>query len=120
MDNPTSQSSCERIQTVFKVGGYELDDIWFASYSIFGAIVQANSTYRYPGGSIRWDIKDINLELIQKWIFDEFELSVDCFADISELHQMCEDLPADEFTVADFSEKDSDLPVFLVLLDVRV
>ena len=59
-------------------------------------------------------------ELIQKWIFDEFELSVDCFADISELHQMCEDLPADEFTVADFSDKESSLPVFLVILDVRV
>ena len=120
LDNPTSQSSCERIQTVFKAGGYELDYIWFASYSIIGTLNQANRTYKYPEGSTRWDMNDINLELIQKWIFDEFELHVDCFADISELHDICADLPADMFTVADFSEKDSDLPVFLVLLDVRM
>ena len=121
LDNPTSQSSCDRIQTVFKEAGYDYSEyIWFASYSIIGAINQANRTYKHPGGSIRWNIEDINLELIQKWIFDEFELNVDCFEDISELHQMCEDLPADEFTVADFSDKESSLPVFLVILDVRV
>ena len=121
LDNPTSQSSCDRIQTVFKEAGYDYSEyIWFATFSVIGAINQANSTYKYPGGSKRWDIKDINLELIQKWIFDEFELYVDCFEDISELHHMCEDLPSDRFTVADFSEKDSHLPVFLVLLDVRV
>lgn len=121
LDNPTSKSSFELIQTVFKEAGYDYSEyIWFATFSVIGAINQANITYKYPGGSKRWDMKDINLELIQKWIFDEFELTVDCFNDISELHNMCEDLPSDNFTVADFSEKDSDLPVFLVLLDVRV
>ena len=44
LNNATSQSSCKKIQTVFKQGGYEPDYIWFASYSIIGAINQANNT----------------------------------------------------------------------------
>lgn len=121
LDNPVSKNSCERIQTVFKEAGYDYsENIWFASHSVIGAIDKANSTYKYPSGSTRWDMQNINLELIQKWIFDEFKLNVDCFADISELHFRCEDLPSDMFTVTDFSDNESDLPIFLVLLDVRV
>ena len=111
-----------KINKIWCDAGWDEGHIGFQiSISVIGSIDEFGNTFNYskPWG---WDVTILKIDNVNKWMEEEYELKeVDCFGDISELlDKVGEDLAWEYRSgITDLTNKDSDLPKFIVLADIN-
>jgi hypothetical protein len=101
------------IRNFLETAGYEIDseDNLF-DVTVLGALNE-DDTDRYSYESGKWDFSDYSKSDIDQILSTEMGEEINCFGDIEE-----DFYPLDEIGIRDLSE-DSELPKFVVMLDIN-
>tara|TARA_B110000046_G_C12888289_1_gene353214 strand:- start:181 stop:759 length:579 start_codon:yes stop_codon:yes gene_type:complete len=104
-----------KIDKFLQTAGYDvdLDDNLF-NITVLGAMNE-DETDKHFQNSGHWDFNEYSKSDIDKILSNEFGKEVNCFGD----NQWIDDTPADSVRIRDQFAKDSTLPKYVVMLDVR-
>ena len=104
-----------KIDKFLQTAGYDvdLDDNLF-NITVLGAMNE-DETDKHFQNSGHWDFNEYSKSDIDKTLSNEFGKEVNCFGD----NQWIDDTPADSVRIRDQFAKDSTLPKYVVMLDVR-
>ena len=104
-----------KIDKFLQTAGYDvdLDDNLF-NITVLGAMNE-DETDNHFHNSGHWDFFEYSKSDIDKILSNEFGKEVNCFGD----NQWIDDTPADSVRIRDQFAKDSTLPKYVVMLDVR-
>jgi len=108
--------TANKIFNFLENSGYETDSLAnIFDFTILGALNE-DDTDRHFYEEGRWDFNDYSIKEINILLSKELDKTVNCFGDISDIDA---DAEWDQFGITDFSEEDSTIPKFIVILDVR-
>ena len=104
-----------KIDKFLQTAGYDvdLDDNLF-NITVLGAMNE-DETDKHFQNSGHWDFNEYSKSDIDKILSNKFGKEVNCFGD----NQWIDDTPADSVRIRDQFAKDSTLPKYVVMLDVR-